>query len=128
MRKLALIGATVVGALVLSACPISVNWSAGRQLLCVARQGICCGWQTPYARKCSRGAPKARPARGEALRGGRYLPLGSPHHAAKRLNGLGRRYALASVPLSCAAPSEPSRRRRETTRFQRDDRLGRSRH
>jgi len=32
MRKLALIGATVVGAVVLSASPISVEWSADRNL------------------------------------------------------------------------------------------------
>jgi len=32
MRKLALIGATVVGAVVLSASPISVKWSADRNL------------------------------------------------------------------------------------------------
>ena len=32
MRKLALIGATVVGAVVLSASPVSVKWSAERNL------------------------------------------------------------------------------------------------
>ena len=32
MRKLAVIGATVVGAVVLSASPVSVNWSAERNL------------------------------------------------------------------------------------------------
>ena len=32
MRKLALIGATVVGAVVLSASPVSVKWSAERNV------------------------------------------------------------------------------------------------
>ena len=32
MRKLALIGATVVGAVVLSASPVSVKWSAEKNL------------------------------------------------------------------------------------------------
>jgi hypothetical protein len=32
MRKLALIGATVVGAVLLSASPVSVKWSAERNL------------------------------------------------------------------------------------------------
>ena len=32
MRKLALIGATVIGAAVFSASPISVNWSAEKNL------------------------------------------------------------------------------------------------
>ena len=78
MRKLALIGATVVGAVVLSASPISVKWSADRNLSVSPGQGGRRNWKTWHARKRRWCRTESRPTSGAALRNGCDL-LGSLH-------------------------------------------------
>ena len=74
MHKLALIGATVIGAVALSASPISVKWSAERNLS-VSGQGRRRNWKTCHAGKRRRCRTESRPTSGAALRGGCDLQI-----------------------------------------------------
>src|SRR6516164_6794647 len=52
MRKLALIGATVVGAVVLSASPVSVKWSAERNVSVSQNKAFAIVGRPGHASKC----------------------------------------------------------------------------
>jgi hypothetical protein len=69
MRIAALTGATVMGGLLLATLPVSIRWSAEKELLDISGQGLCGGWKARNPRKRSRRSPEALTAGGPTLRG-----------------------------------------------------------
>jgi hypothetical protein len=107
MRKLALVAATVVGAVVFSAAPISVKWSAEKNLSVSLDKAYAGGWKACNARKRSRRQPQAYAAGGATLRGGRDLPalLDVQSYAVGKRTFLNEGWDLHLAPVGVGIPA-----------------------